>query len=500
VDEGFAYLDRSYREAMDRGLYWMAEAALGNYIAMATYTFRLPQALARVQLLRALPASSRRAHLAAFFEGATYQRLGEPLKALRVLEEGLAAARQADASTFLVRIRNVLAQTYGSLGRLEEALRTLPPHGAGPEAQEAQWILYLAIKLNLDAGATKRALEEVRTHTELLAMGTTDIRRANFDVAVEALLREGQIEEAEALAVQTRSGNQDPYQERMDARLASATGGLAAAHEHATTAAELFQSASSREEEARTRRLLAEIKVRLGDRNGAEAELRKVLAYAAEFGAAFEGRSARKQLAELGIQVDEPAAATLVEAPAGQTSERLVTALFVDVRGYTATTVKEAPQATAEKVQSLFRWARLEIERHHGVVDQYAGDAVLATFNVSGARLDHALHALQAAIAIRDKATYGGLPVGMGIAVGPAVVGQLAKDGNVTAVGETVNLASRLQAQAQAGEILLSEETFRRTRAWLEQQSLSSETETLTLKGIAEPMPAHRLRAPVRAP
>jgi adenylate cyclase len=78
-------------------------------------------------------------------------------------------------------------------------------------------------------------------------------------------------------------------------------------------------------------------------------------------------------------------------------------------------------------------------------------------------------------------------------------VGQLAKDGNVTAVGETVNLASRLQAQAQAGEILVSEEAFRRTRAWLEQQKLAADRETLTLKGIPEPVPAHRLRAPVRA-
>jgi class 3 adenylate cyclase len=499
LDEGFAYLDRSYREAMDHGLYWMAEAALGNYIAMAVYTYRLPQALPRAQLLRALPASPRRAYMAAFFEGTTYLQLGEPLTALRVLEEGLAAARQADASTFLIRIRNVLAQAYGSLGRSDEALRTLPPHGAGPEAQEAQWIFYLAIKLNLDAGATKRAVEEVRTRKALLALGTTYLRRTNLDVAVEALLREGQVEEAQALAAQTRGADQDPYQERMEARLALAKGELTAAHGHAATAAELFQKASYREEEARTRRLLAEITVRQGERGGAEAELRKVLAYAAEFGAVFEGRSARKQLADLGIQVDEPAATPPVEAAAGQTTERLVTALFVDVRGYTAATAKEAPQATVEKVQSLFRWARLEIERHHGVVDQYAGDAVLATFNVSGARLDHALHALQAAIAIRDKATYGGLPVGMGIAVGPAVVGQLAKDGNVTAVGETVNLASRLQAQAQAGEIIISEETFRRTRAWLDHQNLAADRETFTLKGIPEPLPAHRLRAPVRA-
>ncbi len=53
-----------------------------------------------------------------------------------------------------------------------------------------------------------------------------------------------------------------------------------------------------------------------------------------------------------------------------------------------------------------------------------------------------ALHALEAAIAIRDRAAYAGLPVGIGIAVGPAIVGQLVAGSNPTAVGETTNLAA----------------------------------------------------------
>ncbi len=170
--------------------------------------------------------------------------------------------------------------------------------------------------------------------------------------------------------------------------------------------------------------------------------------------------------------------------------------MFVDVRGYTAMTAKAAPHDMAEKLATLLRWSRQEIERHHGLVDQYAGDALLATFNVSGLRLDHALHALQAAIAIRDKASYAGLPVGIGIAVGPAIVGQLAQGTGVTAVGETTNLAARLQTQAQAGEILLSEEAYRRTSEWLNRQRLQGDKETLTLKGFTDPVGAYCLRAP----
>ncbi len=159
------------------------------------------------------------------------------------------------------------------------------------------------------------------------------------------------------------------------------------------------------------------MKARQEDRAGAEAELRKVVAYADAYGAIFEGRCAREQLAQLGVEIGpaQPAHSTAPEEDLRQASERLVTVMFVDVRGYTALSVMDAPHELADKVATFHRWAKQEIERHHGLIDKFAGDAVMATFNVSGVRLDHALRALQAAIAIRDKAAYAGLPVGIGI-------------------------------------------------------------------------------------
>jgi class 3 adenylate cyclase len=65
----------------------------------------------------------------------------------------------------------------------------------------------------------------------------------------------------------------------------------------------------------------------------------------------------------------------------------------------------------------------------------------------------------------------------------------------LTVIGETPNLAARLQAQAAAGEILLSEEAFRRVRDWLAEQKLAVEEEQLTLKGFAQPVTAYRLRS-----
>src|SRR5205085_11162990 len=123
--------------------------------------------------------------------------------------------------------------------------------------------------------------------------------------------------------------------------------------------------------------------------------------------------------------------------------ERLVTTMFADVRGFTALTSATAPAELADRVAALHRWAAAEVGRHHGLVDKFAGDAVMATFNATSARLDHTTHALEAALALSGKATMLDLGVGIGIAVGPAVVGRTVADGNIAVLGSTTNLAAR---------------------------------------------------------
>jgi class 3 adenylate cyclase len=120
----------------------------------------------------------------------------------------------------------------------------------------------------------------------------------------------------------------------------------------------------------------------------------------------------------------------------------------------------------------------------------------MATFNVSGASVDHCLHALQAAFAIRDKAAMLGLSVGVGIATGSAVVGRMARGANLSVLGEATNLASRLQASAAGGEILLSDEAHRRVEEWLAGRGIRIEETALTLKGIEGQTAAFRLAAP----
>jgi class 3 adenylate cyclase len=123
----------------------------------------------------------------------------------------------------------------------------------------------------------------------------------------------------------------------------------------------------------------------------------------------------------------------------------------------------------------------------------------MATFNVSGSRVDHAVLALEAALALRDKAALMDLPVGIGVAVGPAVVTRSVDDENLSVLGPTTNLAARLQQAASGGEILLSLEAFRRVAPWLGERGLRADPEELELKGFDGAQSAYRLAAPVAA-
>ena len=179
--------------------------------------------------------------------------------------------------------------------------------------------------------------------------------------------------------------------------------------------------------------------------------------------------------------------------PAG---ERLMTSLFADVRGYTGLSATDSPAEIGEQMGAFYRFARTAVERHSGIVDKFAGDAVMASFNLSGTSVEHTVAALEAALTLRDKAALMDLPVGIGIATGAAIVGRGASEDNIAIWGESTNLAARLQTAAAAGEILLSEEAHRRVEAWLREHGLESKRQELRLKGFERPQAGYRLAAP----
>jgi class 3 adenylate cyclase len=499
VDEGLALMDESRRQATAQGALLIARNALHNSIVRRMMALRASEARPLLDLYRGLPA----AFFMPFDEGGVCWFLGYPKKALPFLEQALALARESESSTGEHWIRREIAAVLSALGRREEALARLPAIEPLHELQDLRPTKQARIQILLDCGQPERAVTEAMTVFSRKAWGPPSDRRVLFDSAVEALLSSGRVEEAQQLVVNTREpGESGPYQDRMEGRLALARGETELARERLAASVAGFQEVDYGIELMRSLRSLAEVEVRTGNIAKAEAHLRRVIELAEDREAIYQGTAARGRLAELGLEANMPAEGAPAEPV--EISERLVTVLFLDIRGYTRLSSTEAPERVADTVANLYRWARQEIERHHGLIDKYEGDAVMATFNVAGARLDHTVQALQAAIAIRDKAAAASLPVGGAVAVGPAIVGKLSADSPISTYGEVTNLASRLQAQAQAGEILLSQEAQRRSGDWLRGQGLSVSEETLELKGFPAPVTAFRLARgsarPVRRP
>ena len=280
-------------------------------------------------------------------------------------------------------------------------------------------------------------------------------------------------------------------------RLALAEGRIDDARAELTTAVDGFLGSSFRLDAWHLGSALAEAEHRGGGVAAATDRLQRIADAADAAGARLAAQVARDTAARLGVVLKSrhapdpaPQAEPVSRVPAG---ERMVSVLFADVRRYTELASHTAPADLADRIASLQRWAVQEVSRRNGIVDKFAGDAVMATFNVSGQSVDHTLQAFRAAVGIVDKASLAGLPVGAAVAVGPAVVGNLAESANVSVLGEVTNLASRLQSVAAAGEIMLSEEVYRRVKEWLDGQQIAAERVELELKGFGAPVGAYKV-------
>jgi len=182
---------------------------------------------------------------------------------------------------------------------------------------------------------------------------------------------------------------------------------------------------------------------------------------------------------------------------------REVTVLFCDVRGFTALSEHMPPAEVITLLNEHMTALTAVVHAHHGVIDKFVGDSVIALFGAPRGTARDAEHAVRAAremIAARAALNaQGGRPleVGIGIASGTVVAGCLGSADrlNYTVLGARVNLAARLCAQADRMEILLDEETRRRAGA-LAVEPLPP----LALKGFSAPVQAYRLQRAEPAP
>jgi class 3 adenylate cyclase len=146
---------------------------------------------------------------------------------------------------------------------------------------------------------------------------------------------------------------------------------------------------------------------------------------------------------------------------------RQVTVLFADMAGFTSLAEQRDPEDVHAIINRCFELITAEVHRFEGTINQYTGDGVMALFGAPIAHEDSPRRAVHAALAIqaalRDEARARGLPLHMriGLNTGPVVVGRIGDDLRMdyTAVGDTTNLAARMQQTARPGSVVITEAT-----------------------------------------
>lgn len=194
----------------------------------------------------------------------------------------------------------------------------------------------------------------------------------------------------------------------------------------------------------------------------------------------------------VGRLLDEEALTTL------RGERREITVFFADLRSFTAASEELAPEDTVSFLNRYFELMHEVIWEHDGTLDKYIGDEIMGFFNAPLTQEDHARRAVMTAIDMQRRIMgntaewewYGlpGLNAGIGIATGPALVGYVgsAERMQYTVIGNTVNLASRLQAQCKhlGCRILISEATYRQVAELIEAEDMGE----IEIPGIQQPV------------
>jgi class 3 adenylate cyclase/tetratricopeptide (TPR) repeat protein/energy-coupling factor transporter ATP-binding protein EcfA2 len=211
-------------------------------------------------------------------------------------------------------------------------------------------------------------------------------------------------------------------------------------------------------------------------------------------------------LKAVATSADKPLPRSLAEkilaSRAGMEGERKqVTVLFADVTGFTSMAEKLDPEDTHDLIRQALAFITDDVHRYEGTIAQFLGDGIMALFGAPLAHEDAPQRALHAAMEIRRHlSNYAralrqrGIEFNMriGINTGLVVVGRIGDDLTMeyTAMGDTVNLASRMQRTAQPGTVRVSENTYRLAEGYFEFKPLGQ----IRLKGRAEPVKAYELR------
>ncbi len=131
---------------------------------------------------------------------------------------------------------------------------------------------------------------------------------------------------------------------------------------------------------------------------------------------------------------------------------KLATVLFADVVGFTSLSERTDPEIVARMVDAAFRELGAVVTDHGGTIDKYMGDSLMAVFGVPVAHDDDAERAVAAGLAMRKLG--GDLVFSIGINSGEVMATSVGRSGDSTVIGDTVNVAARLEKAAGPGEVL----------------------------------------------
>lgn len=155
------------------------------------------------------------------------------------------------------------------------------------------------------------------------------------------------------------------------------------------------------------------------------------------------------------------------------------TILFADIRSFTSISEHMGPEAVLDFLSAYFDAMVHIIFSHDGILDKFIGDELMATFGVLGNPQDGPINAVKAAIAMQVRTRslmtefrrkkYPAFEIGIGINTGPVVMGSVGSRNRMdyTVIGDTVNVASRLQEFAEGQSVLVGEQTWLRCKAMI---------------------------------
>lgn len=204
--------------------------------------------------------------------------------------------------------------------------------------------------------------------------------------------------------------------------------------------------------------------------------------------------SAEVRDAIVGVALEDP---DLVQ-PGGRQME--VSVLFADIRGFTAIAESLPPSEVVEVLNQYLDSMEEEVFKQRGTLDKYTGDGMMVLFGAPLEQPDHAERAVRAALGMQRAAAdvirqrgdaRWKMDYGIAIATGPAVVGHIGSKRRLdyTAIGDTVNLAARLEGVALPATILVNRACYEA----IKDVALVEELEPVMVKGKARPVVAYKV-------